>query len=336
MPGRVLEVLFRRPLQLLLLIVFLPVISVAIVYVAIPRSYQSSASLWAFRRYAVIGLTGPETDLTSTPAQTQATALTEMLQSRNFDLTIASDSHLASTLSADVLADHQLRDDTLSSDISQHVLVAGQGYNLFTITYTNKNPQIAQQVVQAVIQNFEKQSQQFTIGEAQQLLGTYQAELIKAKQDVQTAIAAESNYITRHRNLTPASLSADPHYNLLHTQTQQTQASEANIQTNIASINDQLNSQGNGANSLFKTLDAPNAQGLSRTKTYLIGGGVGLGVALIACLLYIVLAVRRDRTVHSLLDLEQITALPVVMQLPQLNNTTMSLLLESALHGDTW
>lgn len=336
MPERVLEALFRRPLQLLLLIIMLPVISVAIVYFVIPRSYQSSASLWAFHRYAVIGLTGSETDLTSTPAQTQADALSEMVQSRNFDLTVASISHLASTLSADVQANHQLRDDTLSSDISKHVLVTGHGYNLFTITYTNQNPQIAQQVVQAVIQNFEKQSQLFTGAEGQQLLDTYQAELIKAKQDVQTAIAAESNYITSHSNLTSARLLADPHYNQLHTQTQQAQAYVATIQANIASVNDQLNSQGNGTNSLFKILDVPDAQGLSRTKTYLIGGGVGLGVALIACLLYVILAIRRDRTVHSLLDLEQITALPVVMQLPQLGNTTISLLLESVLHGDAW
>ena len=336
MSERVLEVLFRRPLQLLLLIVFLPVIGVAIVYVVIPRSYQSSASLWAFHRYAVIGLTGPETDLTATPAQTQATALTEMLQSRNFDLAVASNSHLASTLPADVQADVQARDDALSSDISLHVLVAGQGYNLFTVTYTNKDPQMAQQVVQAVIQNFEVQSQIFTGAEGQQLLKTYEAELVIAKQDVQTAIAAESNYITSHHNLPLDSLLSDPHYNLLNTQTQQAQTNVANIQANIASVNDQLNSQGNGTNSLFKVLDTPNAQGLSRTKTYLVGGGVGLGVALVACLLYIVLAARRDRTVHSLLDLERIAALPVVMQLPQLNNTTMSLLLESVLHRDAW
>ena len=336
MPGRVLETLFRRPLQLLLLIVMLPVIGVAIVYVVIPRSYQSSASLWAFHRYVVIGLTGPETDLTSTPAQTQANALSEMLQTSSFDLAVANISNLASTLPADVQANHQLRDDTLSRDISQHVLVVGQGYDLFTITYTNQDPQIAQQVVQAVIQNFEVQSQVFTVGEAQQLLGTYQTELIKAKQDVQAAIAAESNYIASHSNETSARLLADPHYNQLHTQTQQAQAYVATIQANISSVNDQLNSQGNGTNSLFKILDAPNAQGLSRTKTYLIGGGIGLGVALIACLLYIVLAVRRDRTVHSLLDLEQITSVPVVMQLPQLNSTTMSLLLESALHRDAW
>ncbi len=331
MPGRVYEVLFRRPLQLLLLIVFLPVIGVAIVYVVIPRSYQSSASLWAYYRYAVIGLTGPETDLTSTPAQTQATALTEMLQTRNFDLTVANISHLASTLSADVQANHQLRDDTLASDISQHVLVSGQGYNLFTISYTNQNPQIAQQVVQAVIQNYEAQSLIFANTVGKQFLSKDQSDLNKAQQALQAAIAAESNYISSHRNLTPASLSADPHYNLLQTQTQQAQTTVANIQVNIATINDQLNSQ-----SLFKVVDSPNAQGLSRTKTYLTGGGVGLGVALVACLLYIVLAVRRDRTVHSSLDLEQITALPVIMQLPQLNNTTMSLLLESALHGDAW
>ncbi len=247
---------------------------------------------------------------------------------------MANTSNLASTLPADVQANPQARDNALSSDISLHVVVTAAGYNLFTISYTNQNPSIAQQVVQAVMQNFAVQSLGFTGVEAQQLLNTYQTELVKAKQDVQTATAAESNYITSHPALTPSNLLADPQYNLLQTQTQQAQANVANIQTNIATITDELNTQGNSVGNLFKVLDTPNAQGVSRTKTYLIGGGVGLGVALIACLLYVILAVRRDRSIQSSLDLEQITDLPVIMQLPQLNNTTMSLLVESVLHSD--
>src|SRR2546421_7366584 len=149
----------------------------------VPRTYQSTASLWALHRYQVIGVTGPESDLLSTPAQTQATALSELLQSRVFALSVAHATSLSSTLDASVQKDPQLRDDALFNEISQHVQVGAQGYNLFTITYVNHNPEVAQQVVQAVIQNFGLQSQGFSVVEGQLLLESYQTELVKAKQD---------------------------------------------------------------------------------------------------------------------------------------------------------
>ena len=86
---RTLEAIFRHPLQLILLLVLFPTIGVAIAYFLVPRTYQATASLWALHRYEIIGTTGPESDLTSTPAQTQATALSELLQTRSFALTIA-------------------------------------------------------------------------------------------------------------------------------------------------------------------------------------------------------------------------------------------------------
>ena len=100
MTQRVLESVFRRPLQFLLLLIVLPPIGVAVVYVIIPRTYPATASLWAFHRYEVIGLTGPETDQNSTPAVTQASALTELLQSHVFALSVANATDLPSTLSA--------------------------------------------------------------------------------------------------------------------------------------------------------------------------------------------------------------------------------------------
>jgi len=46
---RTLEAIFRRLWLLLLLIVLLPSVSIAVVYF-LPRTYQTSASLWALRR----------------------------------------------------------------------------------------------------------------------------------------------------------------------------------------------------------------------------------------------------------------------------------------------
>ncbi len=94
--------------------------------------------------------------------------------------------------------------------------------------------------------------------------------------------------------------------------------------------------EGTVLKSLFKVLDAPAVPyvPVSRTKDYLIGGGIGLGVALLAFILYVIISSRRDRTIYNPLDLQQIIALPIVMQVPQLNATSVSLLVEPVLHGN--
>ena len=50
-------------------------------------------------------------------------------------------------------------------------------------------------------------------------------------------------------------------------------------------------------------------QPVSRTKNYLIGGGAGLVVALLACVIYLVIVVRRDHGVYSAEDLQDVVAL---------------------------
>lgn len=335
MTQRVLESVFRRPLQFLLLLIVLPLLGVAVVYVTFPRTYPAAATLWAFHRYEVIGLTGPETDVNSTPAETQATALSELLQSRVFALSVANATALPSTLSAATRANSQLQDDALVTEISQHVTVTAQGYNLFTITYINKNAQVAQQVVQSTIHNFAVQSQGFSIVEAQLLLEGDQTQLINAKHAAAQAVTTEANYIAAHTNLTQSQLLTDPQYTLLHAQSQQAQATVANIQASIDTVNQEINAGGNSSESLFKVLDAPVVPFIpvSRMKDYLIGGGVGLAVALLAFILYVIISSRRDRTIYNPLDLQQIIALPIVMQVPQLNDTSVALLVESVQQG---
>ena len=51
-------------------------------------------------------------------------------------------------------------------------------------------------------------------------------------------------------------------------------------------------------------------------KTLLMGGGVGLGLVIMACALYIVIAVRLDLTVYTRLDLQKVTTRPVFVKLP--------------------
>ena len=334
---RTLEAIFHRPFQLLLLIIVLPVVGVAIAYYIIPRTYQTTATLWALRRYEIIGATGPESDLQATPADTQATALTELLQSQVFALVVARESNVVSTLHLDssVLSDPQRLDNALYAEISKHVLVASQGYDLFSISYANHVPAIAQRVVEAVISNYGKQSQAFSVAEAQQLLNNYNTQLAKAQQDVNAAVAAESKYVLQHPNLTKADLAVDPQYGQLDTQKQQAQTALQDIQTNISTVNQEIAAQGSSSASLFQVLDPPVANNIptSRTKNFLIAGVVGLLVALLACTTYIVILVRRNRAVYTAVELQGASTFPVIMQLPTLAPEILPMLVKRTLPG---
>jgi hypothetical protein len=68
-------------------------------------------------------------------------------------------------------------------------------------------------------------------------------------------------------------------------------------------------------------------------KQLLIGGGGGLAIALLAIIIYLVILIRRDRAVYTTRDIEKITTLPIALQIPQLDKSTLSLLISKATAG---
>lgn len=334
--ARVLEAIFRRPMLLLIMIVVFPVVSLAVAYF-LPRSYQTTASIWALRRYEIIGATGSETNLLATPAETQATALSELLQSRTFALLVADEANLASTLSPAVQADHLVRDDTMYADISKNVKVTPEGYNLYVVTYANQNPWITQKVIAAVIHNFTLQSLGFSAVEGQRLLASYEVQLAHAKHTADAAVKAESQYITSHPQLTHNDLLTDPQYAQLHAQSQQAQTTLQGVQTQIATINDEITALGGTSDSFFKVLDAPIVpdRAVSRTKLFLMAGGIGAGLAVVSCILFIAILVRRDHTIHTKADLQKVTTYPVLMQLPYLARAHELLVIDTPVNNSS-
>lgn len=322
---RALEALFRRPSRFILLLVLLPILGAAVGFM-LPRSYQAQASLWANQRYAVIGATGSESDLLATEAGTQVTALNELLQTRVFALQVANQTQLINTLSPAVKADPNARDDALVQDISGRVLVATQGTYVYTISYTDKSPEIAQQVVAAVIKSFGEQSQGLSVIEGQNLLQAYQAQLPAAEKAADAAAQAEAQYINQHPTETAAQLTNDPQYSLLHAKTQQAQATLQNLRTQIATLQQEIGLLSGGPSTLFTVLDQPTApvRPVSRTKTLIMAGGGGVALALLACALYLALLVRRDRALYTPAEVQRATELRVLLQLPALPTSTVS------------
>lgn len=316
---RVLEVIFRHQIKLVVMTVA-PILIAILVVFAQPRAYQASATLWALQRYSVIGATGAESDLTSTPATTQASALQELLQTRSFALSVAGETNLTSTLPAASRSSKSVLNDALFTEISTKVKVIPNGYNLFQITYDNKDPQVAQQVVAAVVDQFGAAATQFSAAEGKQLIVIYSAQLTKAQSSANAATQSASKYLSQHPGATAQS---DPVYSQLLTQAQGEQAAVLNLQASITQLNQQLATVGSSSGGLYSVIDAPavGSRPVSRTKTLLLGGGIGLAVALLGCSIFIVLLLRQDRTAHSASEAQQMTQLPVLLEIPYLPAT---------------
>jgi len=317
------------------LFVLLPLMSVGIIYFVVPHTYRSSGTLWALHSFEIIDLTATNSNSLTTPADSQSSALSELLQTRAFALNVAHEANLASTLDQSVQADSERRDDALFQEISQHVLAQSQGNNLIVIAYANRNPLLAQQVVAAVIRNYSLQIQDLFLVQAQNLLSSYQTQLANAKKDVQAAAVAEANYLAANPNLTNPNLNGnnlqnDPKYSQLHAQTQQAELAEQDIQTHLDDIKQEITAQGVTPESFFTVVDNPVATSLpeSRSRDFIIAGGIGLFVAIIACALYIVILVRRDRAIYTARDLQNVTTYPVIMLVPRLTSRTVPLLIK--------
>lgn len=341
---RVLEIIFQRLFLLLIIIMVLPLVSVAITYFVVPRTYLSNASLWALRRYEIIGdTTNVQPNPPPTAAETQVMALSTLLQTRDFALAVANQANLATTLPANVRSVPTLRDQAMIDDIAKHVLVTSQGNNLFTIAYSSRDPQIAQRVVQAVVQNFAVQSANFSRLQGQHLLENYQKQLADAAQSANTAAAKETEYLNAHPQVARNILYAgpdyaqlfDPEYGILHAQSLQALARLQAIQNQMATVQLQIAEQAGNADTLFKIIDAPLVpkQAEGRSKLFLTYGGAALGIALLACVLYVIILVRSDQTLHTKLDLQDVTPYPVVMQLPFVTTRNMPALVKWSMHN---
>ncbi len=324
----ILEAVFRHPIRLLILIVVLSTIGFGVAFV-LPRSYTSTSKLWALRNYATDAAASNPNSIV-TPAQSQTKALTELLGTRVFALTIAHQTPLLASALSLTGEEPALRDEALFTDLSKHVQVVAEGDNLFTVSYTSTNPQVAQEVVAEVIQNYSIQSRAFSTTENQSLLNllkNYETQLATAKHDLSVATAAENQYLAAHPNLSQSQLLNDTQYVQLHVQTVQSQTTLQDTQNSINTVSQEITAvQGLGVDSLFTTLDAPEVPSIpvSRTPQLIIGGGIGLGVALLACALYLFVVIRRDRSIYTAYDLRNTMPFPVVMNIPHVTSTPLS------------
>ena len=292
--------------------------------------------MWALHRYDALTATSVDTSSTDTPAETQATVLSSLLQTQSFPLAVAREANLASTLPADIQADPIQSDDTVVNIISHNTVVQATTNDFFVITFTYTDQQSTQKVVAAMINLYGQQIQHTSATNEQNLLATYQTQLTKALQQQQNAVAAEAHYQQAHPLLTGNALQQDLQYQYLQEQALQAQQNLQNIQTGMSTLQQDITTHAVIASTLYQVVDAPAVptRPLSRVKTLLLGAGAGLAIALLACTLFIVLAMSRDRKVYTSSDLQKVIAYPVVMELPRLSSKTVSVLAQAPRQAD--
>lgn len=329
---RVLEIVFSRWIQLIALLVVPLIIALGIV-LAQPRQYEASATIWALRRYEVVGATGAESDLNASAAETQATAITEILQTKTFALAIARQANLASTYSASARSNQDQLDSAMFDDLSTHVTATPVGAYIVSITYDNKRPDIAKAVVKAVIDEYGTSAAAFATSESKQLLLIYQEQLQQAQDASKKATAAAATYLRENPG---ADKNQDPQYQALATAATNAVGNVTQIQGQIDTINNTIQTIGVGSNTLFKVVDQPAAgvNPISRSKTLIEGVAIGAVVGLLACIIFIVIMMRRDRSIYSVADLQKITEAPVLLQIPHMPSRILAQTVDGVESGE--
>lgn len=313
---RVLETIFSRWIQLIVLIVVPFVIALGYAYTQ-PRQYEASATIWALRRYEVIGATGAESDLSATPAETQAIAITEILQTKAFALAIAHEANLAQTYSPSARSNADQLNSAMFDDISAHVTATAVGVNVVSITYDNKSAVKARAVVQATIDQYGISAAEFATSESKQLILIYEQQLAQARDTSNQATNAAATYLRDHPG---ATTSKDPEYTVLANNATNALGTVNQIQGQIDTINSTLDTIGAGSNTLFAVVDkaATSANPISRSKLLIEAAAIGGVLGLLAAIIFIVVMMRRDRSIYSVSDLQKLTEAPVLLQIPQM------------------
>jgi len=317
---RALEIVFRQQRQFLLLVTLLSALSLVIGFF-IPRPYQASASIWAANRYNLTDATwasqwyrilGVDNGV---PAQVQAGALTELLNTRAFALQVANATDLPKRMST---ASQQQRDDALYADISHNVKVAVAGNNLVLITYTNADAHIALQMVGATVQAFAKASQQLAVQSGQELLTADQAQLAALQNAANQAVADLQAYRAAHPRETPSEQANDPQYQTLSQQVTNANNYVQSLQSQIGQLQLQLATIGWQPDAFFTVQDTPAMipSPTSRAQTLLLALAVGLAVALAIASLYLAAVMRADHAVYIAADVKSCLSVPVLAEIP--------------------
>lgn len=267
-----------------------------------PASISVTANIWV--NQATIGQISYVSSYSS-PAENVATNLSQLLASGSFDARVAQHSPLY----LQSLPPSSDPATVASADFGKNVLVAAVGPNTVSFTYTTKNWNAGLQVLQTII---NEMPQQLRLLNSHQVV-SLQQQLVPAQAHLSLVTQNLHAYLQAH-NIAPVAVDvqqfSDPGL------AQRYQAVQS-AQSNVQSIQSQINQLGGQASATrLEVIDRPSATLVSRKKTYLLDGVIGLLLGLALGGGFIVLKTAGDRTLRWADELPELLGLPALTVVP--------------------
>jgi hypothetical protein len=193
---RSLDVIFQYLVPLVLVLVAVPTLVLGI-SVATDRTQLVEARLWADQPAILADSPFAAGDRSVTPAQSQATLLTELLQTDSFVATALRQAH--SSANPTKVAD----------DVRHNLYVVPLGPHVVQLTYATAQPRDAVAFTGAVITAFQEAQQSVQSGQVSVADSALKSQLQTSRKDMEEALAALQKY---QSSRSPDSLANDATY----------------------------------------------------------------------------------------------------------------------------
>jgi uncharacterized protein involved in exopolysaccharide biosynthesis len=305
-----------------------------------PPTYDSTVRLWTERQTLV---PNPNDNPYVTPAQEQASVLTELLNTKYFCVKVGSRSPLAESLASSsgsrpgpvqqVLsklglggapAGHlsgRALDDAVFQAVSRQTTVVPAGPEIVAVTFRGGSPELASQVAQAVADQFIEETLTSQRVQASAAVDFYASQVKQAQTDLQAADTQVDQYLSAHPE--QRVLNAVPDARM--TQLRKDDDAARQRYTDLQSKLDQAKVNASG-------LDQPSVSGIrtldkaevptkaSSVKTVALqAAAAGLGLAVLILVAGVLVLTMVDSTVRRPEEVEQVLALRPVGTVPRLN-----------------
>ncbi len=324
---RYIETFFRYKWLLLFILVLLPTLGTGYALDKRQVLYQATATVWA-EQPPYLTVTADWNQYIS-PAQNEASAVQEYLQTDVFDVKVLEETPYRDQLLSPV---QQL---TVISNLRKYASILPVSEHLVIVGYSDPNPQVAVQVVDAIIKNFNSQMLSTLHNEGAVALTFYQQQLAQAEANLATDTAQLKAYFDAHPELgnlpqTQAkmlALIADARFQTQYPQaikminTQQEAMKHVHdLQSQIQQIQFQQSSSIIGQPQMFRIMDpaAPPLKPLGTLKWMALRIGLSALAGIVLTSLGLIIFTLLDPTVRSTSMIVQAFPVSAVAVTPRL------------------
>jgi uncharacterized protein involved in exopolysaccharide biosynthesis len=324
--SKFLEVFFRHKWWFVVPPLLITIAASVFTYTTAPVMYLSSAGIWVDKpTYLAYS---DNWNSWASPAQNQTSRLTELLRTQSFIVDVAKRTSLAP------LTTSQRGMDRIQIILNQGFGVAPIGTHLVAVSFRSDNPQVAYQMLKAIVDAFNDNMANDQVNQAGIATAFYSDQLQQAQDDLTKASDDLRRYIQSNPSLSSLQLDSsssmvsspkaildqasatDSNLAQLRSKVQNSQDRVAQLQSSLQSAEYQASASVQGQQLGFQVVDAPNyptSGGRDLKKHLIVPIGALVGSLALSGIVLALMAMS-NRSVQSENDL--VTGVRVVGDVP--------------------